>query len=340
VVETLMERMRGLVETHATVVIIHEPETDDWRVAAAEGVRLPTRLSHSSLPSAAHRAIRQRRAVVVEDSWIEDPGGFSPRCRSAVYAPMTIRRDVTGIVGAEATVPDAFSPADCEWLEGIAAPAALAFANARLFRRLRAVGAEEERTRIARDLHDRVGQSLAYLAFELDRITARAKSQAVDDDLAQLRNDVRAVVSDVRETLYDIRSDVTDEHDVVEVLGQFLERVALRSGLEVSFRHDVTGERLPLRQEREMWRIAQEAVVNSERHAKASAVSVWWRSDPNGGVLDVSDDGTGFLPGVASRLDSFGMVGMRERATAIGARLEVDTAPGRGTTVRCVLDRQ
>ena len=95
--------------------------------------------------------------------------------------------------------------------------------------------------------------------------------------------------------------------------------------------------RLPLLQERELWRIAQEAVTNVEHHAKGSSLAVRWRYDGVEAVLEVVDDGKGFSVGRDGRTDSFGITGMRERADAIGATLEVLSGRG-GTTVRCRLE--
>ena len=87
-----------------------------------------------------------------------------------------------------------------------------------------------------------------------------------------------------------------------------------------------------------MWRIAQEAISNVERHARASHLSVQWRCDGSTALLVVADDGQGFPIGRAGRIDSYGMVGMRERADAIRAVMEFESQPGRGTTVRCRLE--
>jgi signal transduction histidine kinase len=87
-----------------------------------------------------------------------------------------------------------------------------------------------------------------------------------------------------------------------------------------------------------MWRVAQEAISNVERHARASHLSVRWRCDGSNALLVVTDDGQGFPVGKAGRVDSYGMLGMRERADAIGAVLEFESEPGRGTTVRCRLE--
>jgi signal transduction histidine kinase len=202
------------------------------------------------------------------------------------------------------------------------------------------VGADEERTRIARDLHDRIGQSLAYLAFELDRITKHrklARDETTVAALEQLRTDVRGVIGEVRDTLYDLRTDVGEDRTVSDTIEGFLARVAGRSGLQVRLRAHETA-RLALMQERELWRIAQEAITNVERHAKATQVTVTWRCDGQQASLEVADDGSGFQPGRSGRLDSYGILGMRERAASIGASLDVTSEPGRGTRVRCTLD--
>ena len=84
-----------------------------------------------------------------------------------------------------------------------------------------------------------------------------------------------------------------------------------------------------------MWRVAQEALANVERHSKATAVRVVWRCDGERALIDVTDNGVGFDQSRAGRVDSYGVLGMRERASSIGATLEIVSAPGRGTRVRC-----
>jgi signal transduction histidine kinase len=231
-----------------------------------------------------------------------------------------------------------YSSRDVDLLAGFAEPAALAIDNARWFGRLRTVGADEERTRIARDLHDRIGQSLAYLAFELDRIVKNNgnRNEAVTHALDQLRGDVRGVIGEVRDTLYDLRTDVTESNSLPTTLESFLNRVRERSGLQVGLRSQETG-RLPILQERELWRVAQEAITNVERHARATQVSITWRCNGKVAVLEVSDDGIGFPVGSAGRLDSYGILGMRERAASIGATLTFHSEPDKGTRVRCAV---
>ena len=115
-----------------------------------------------------------------------------------------------------------------------------------------------------------------------------------------------------------------------------IDRVRERSGLQVTFEHR-SDVRLPLPQERELWRIAQEAIANVERHAAATRLDLRWWCDGTAAVLEVTDDGKGFPVGAAARIDAYGMLGMRERADSIGAQLVVTSEPGRGTTIRCAL---
>ena len=164
-----------------------------------------------------------------------------------------------------------------------------------------------------------------------------AAGSDISSSLDNLRTDVRGVIGEVRDTLYDLRTDVSESQDLLETLELFLARVRQRNAdLDIQMRADSRG-RLPIPQERELFRIAQEALVNVERHAKARRVEVRWRCDGRSAALEIIDDGEGFPQGKAGRLDSYGMIGMRERASSIGATLDIISAPGKGTAVRCML---
>ncbi|HYF45419.1 MAG TPA: GAF domain-containing sensor histidine kinase [Acidimicrobiales bacterium] len=338
VLETTVTRLRGLFDYDAAVILLLD-DTDSamWQVARRDGTKLPERLPNEALPPALQEAM-QTKALVAEANLLHAHGpGLAPSMGSGLYTPLMARGAMIGLITIEHSEAHHFSPRDVELLNGFVEPVALALDNARWFSRLRTVGADEERTRIARDLHDRIGQSLAYLAFELDRIVSvDTKGDDVGPALEQLRGDVRGVIREVRDTLYDLRTDVSETQDMAETLEAYVARVQERSGLDVRLIAD-RGARLPILQEREMWRIAQEALTNVERHAKANRVRVVWRCNGQAAALEVLDDGTGFPEGTAGRFDSYGIVGMRERASSIGATLDIVSAQGRGTRVRCLL---
>jgi signal transduction histidine kinase len=332
VLDETIARVRNLFDVAVVGVLLRDDTDARWLVVRKEGVRLPDRVLDHELAPPLRRAVSQGRLVSIPDLVRGGPG-LAGRMASGLYAPLTARGAIIGLLAIEHPETQHFAVRDVELLAGLAEPAGLALDNARWFARLRTVGADEERTRIARDLHDRIGQSLAYLAFELDRIRTKSNDPEVSSAVDGLRDDVRAVIGEVRDTLYDLRTDVSDADSLPAILEQFLHRVRERSNLDVTLRARETG-RLPLRQERELWRIAQEAITNVERHANAKQMTVVWSCDGSDGTLEIADDGTG-LSGTGGRLDSYGILGMRERADAIGATLEVSSTPGRGTRVRC-----
>ncbi len=337
VLDATMEQVEELFEPDAAVVLVFDDTDRRWHTLRRDGTRPPVAISPDELPPPLARAVRLR-SLVSEQNLLADGGpGVSPSAASGLYAVLPARGSIIGLLSIEHKDAHHFTARDVDLLAGFVEPAALAIDNARWFGRLRTVGADEERTRIARDLHDRIGQSLAYLAFELDRIVkSGAGGRDTTSALDNLRTDVRGVIGEVRDTLYDLRTDVTESQSLSTTLEAFLDRVRERSGLSGHLRAQETG-RLPILQERELWRIAQEAVTNVERHAKATQVTITWRCDGTEARLEIADDGIGFPVGKAGRLDSYGILGMRERAASIGATLVFDSEPGRGTRVRCTL---
>ncbi len=338
VLDATCAQLSDLFDYDSLALLLHDDTDDRWHTVRREGGRPPNTMHERELPPALLKATRSRR-VISEPNLLASGGpGLAGSAGSGLYLALIARGSLVGLVSIEHGAPHHFDARDVELLAGFAEPAALAVDNARWFSRLRTVGADEERTRIARDLHDRIGQSLAYLAFELDRIVKNngPRDDVVAHALDQLRGDVRGVIGEVRDTLYDLRTDVSEAQGLPATLNSFLNRVRDRSGLEAALRSHETG-RLPILQEREIWRVAQEAITNVERHARATHVSVVWRCDGRSASLEVVDDGEGFPVGNAGRLDSYGLMGMRERSASIGATLTVDSQIGKGTRVRCTL---
>ena len=339
VLDTTIEQLKELFTFDALAIVVIDDTDLRWHTVRREGTRPPATMALADLPRPLVRALRLRSLVSEQNLLAGGGPGLAPSSASGLYAVLPARGSIIGMISIEHADAHHFTHRDIELLAGFSEPAALAIDNARWFGRLRTVGADEERTRIARDLHDRIGQSLAYLAFELDRIVKNGSggSPATTAALDQLRGDVRGVIREVRDTLHDLRTDVTETQGLTATLDSFLDRVRERSQLEVHLRAQETG-RLPILQERELWRIAQEAVTNVERHAEATQLTISWRCDGREGVLEIADNGVGFPVGNAGRLDSYGILGMRERAASIGATFVVDSQPGRGARVRCVLD--
>jgi signal transduction histidine kinase len=339
VLDTTIGRLRGLFDFDFAAILVFDDTAGDWHLVRREGTRLPLRMRADELPRPLRRALEEQKVVSVANLPETGGPGLAPKASSGLYAVLPARGSVIGLLAVEHQSDHHFSKRDVELVNGFVEPVALAIDNARWFGRLRTVGADEERTRIARDLHDNIGQSLAYLAFELDRIvTSQAKGDDLGTSLERLRDDVRGVIREVRDTLYDLRTDVSDSQDMATILETYAARVTERSNIGIELYCD-RDARLPILQEREMWRVAQEALTNVERHSGATRARVLWRCNGESAALDVTDNGTGFPIGTAGRLDSYGILGMRERASSIGATLDITSEPGKGTRVRCTLLR-
>lgn len=331
--DSIVSRLHSVVDLDRLAIFsidgdhLHAARKSNLRVSGIHGL--------DDLPADARVALETRSVVAC--SLDPEQQGIDVRSRSGLYAPLVARRQIIGLIAVEADRTGAFGPREQDAIASFISSAALAVDNARLFGRIRVIGADEERARIARDIHDRIGQSLAYLGVEADRIIRlNDRDEPIERPLAGLRADIRGVVREVRDTLYDLRTDVSEERGLVDALNEHAPRVAERAGLsvELDVQEDV---RLPVLQEREMWRILREALTNIERHAAATAVEVTWRCDGKAALLGVADNGRGFDASNVDRVDSYGLLGMRERATSVGATLEISSVRGEGTHVQCFL---
>jgi signal transduction histidine kinase len=328
-------RLRTLLPYTALTILVRDDTGAGWRVELAEGVRMQPSIGLDQLPETLRHAAIGVHPVVIDDVLVTGEHPCAPLARSGLYAPLRARGSVVGVLAIEHDEPRAYGPREAELVANLSGLLGLAVDNAKWFGRLRVFGAEAERARIARDLHDRIAQSLAYVAFELERLHDVARTHDHTEraaELASLHDVVRGVVVELRETLYQLRAGITEEHDILEVATEFLLRFQERTGIVVQH-HFRVQHRLPLALEQEVWRVLQEALTNVERHAHASLVWVSWVVGPDGARLEVRDDGCGFDPAAVTG-EHYGLVGIRERVDAIRGRLTIDSAPGRGTTLR------
>ncbi len=272
--------------------------------------------------------------------------------RSAMGVLIAAGEQVLGTIAVYSRAkPRAFRPEDLDLLRGVASLAATALANARLFEqtrqqaeRLRMLSArlseteDRERARLARDLHDQVGQSLTALgvglslaSLDLDEGTVSAlhgRLAAAQDLLAETGTAIRNV-------LLDLRPPALDDHGLVAALQSTGDRLAANTGIRVVVEGTEPTPRMAARIAGVLYRIAQEALTNAVKHAEATSLLVTVAQTDNTITLIVADDGRGF--DVARRVSgegtSWGLLIMEERARTIGAQLRIDSAPGKGTRV-------
>lgn len=195
---------------------------------------------------------------------------------------------------------------------------------------------EAERARIARDLHDVVGQALTTVRLSLlslDRVDTRAGTSGT-----QIRSSLVAVddaMRQVRTAAFDLRPAVLDDLGLAAALRTLCRRVARQSGVVISCRVAIGDRRLPPEVETTCFRVAQEAMTNAVRHAGARRlwVHVVLRRRMSTLVLEVRDDGIGFDPARCTVASCVGIAGMAERASLVGGALEIRSGIGDGTHV-------
>jgi two-component system, NarL family, sensor histidine kinase UhpB len=194
---------------------------------------------------------------------------------------------------------------------------------------------EEERTRIAREIHDELGQALTGLKLDLAWLgTKRPRStsgayRAIDTSLTERIDETMQIV---RRIASELRPSVLDQLGLEAALEYLVQEAAKRTGIEIVLQAEEF-PRLPDAVRSHAFRIIQEALTNVTRHAKATRVNVSVRQAGGVLILGVADNGVGFAPDSLSGLRSLGLVGMRERALACGGSLMVQGKPGEGTAI-------
>jgi two-component system, NarL family, sensor histidine kinase UhpB len=190
------------------------------------------------------------------------------------------------------------------------------------------IAQESERARVARELHDEVGQTLTAVALRAERAAADPAEQ--ERALAEIAETVLRSLDDVHRIGRELRPEALDDLGLVNALIALCSHVGRQGGLEVE--RELDGQLPPLTPEIELviYRVAQEALTNTLRHSGAHKATLALRRAGNQVVLTVTDDGRG-LP---ERREERGLQGMRERAMLVDARLELSSQAGRGTTIR------
>jgi signal transduction histidine kinase len=195
---------------------------------------------------------------------------------------------------------------------------------------------EEERKRLARELHDETLQTVAALGVRLDLALAAAGGQP-GPDLVEARQLAALTLEELRRLMHDLRPAVLDDLGLVPAIRWYADRHLAARGIAVRFECGALPDRLPVEVETAFFRAAQEAITNIARHASAEMVLIQIAAEGGTLRLEVEDDGRGFDPAdVVPRpgdMRGLGLTGMRERVELFGGRVRIDSAPGRGTDV-------
>jgi signal transduction histidine kinase len=251
--------------------------------------------------------------------------------------PLMVKDKVIGMLGLAHSEPGYYTSQHARLALTIANQAAVAIENARLYEQARHLSALEERQRLARELHDSVSQALYSIALGartartlLDRDPSKAA-----EPLDYVRSLAEAGLAEMRALIFELRPDSLEVEGLTAALTKQADALRARHGIEVHI--SLCDEPSMSLDEREaLYRIAQEALHNIVKHARASQVDLSLACGDATVILEVKDNGLGFdtsgpFPG------HLGLYSMRERAERVGGTFEVESAPGSGTRMRVTI---
>jgi signal transduction histidine kinase len=298
-------------------------------------------------PSRLHALLATQASVLISDTStapLGTPVGRTADPHSWLGVPLIAGGMVIGLYILDKREPGFFTDEHRQVAEALAAQAAVAVQNARLFAevsaartRLQAVSRqlvavqEAERAQIARDLHDEIGQTLTGLKLVL-AIGTRSTPEFVQARLVEAQALVNDLTTRVRELSLDLRPAMLDDLGLLPTLLWHVKRYAAQTQIQVILKHSGLEQRVTPDVEIAVYRIVQEGLTNVARHAGVREVRVWlWRTEDQIGV-QIEDQGHGFTPEeVLAAHTSSGLVGMVERVRLLGGLLTIESALALGT---------
>jgi signal transduction histidine kinase/CheY-like chemotaxis protein len=353
--------LRQLIECWSIGVWVIDWEARTLEKLAEVGAGEPLLPAWTKLPLEALgpediAAIRAAQERIVEDVAslpepsevvrILQPAGL----RSYVRLPMAFEGRGIGTLSLASNRTGTFDAERLDIARLVADQLAIAIRHALLFNQVRAgrkrmrtlsrqllKSQEEERKRIARELHDEIGQSLTALKINLRRVKAACDGDCSSPFLEESEVLIDGLLQQVRDISLDLRPSMLDDLELVASMRSHLDRMARLSGFVGRFAADPPEIRLPPEVETECFRITQEALTNVIRHARARQVEVALSRNAERLDLVVHDDGAGFDVAAArqraARGGGLGLLGMQERAALLGGRITIESRPGFGTRV-------
>ena len=361
--ETIMsaslDRVLDIMQADAGSILLADGHGDGLSTGVQRG--LPADANQGCLNGPGNdclcsQAVREGEAILVEDV-SSYRGQLRATCPAEGFASMAIvplraKDRPLGVLLVASRRPDHIGPADMELLTAIGNTVGVAVENALLHGELRekeevrtqllnrVISAqEEERKRIARELHDESAQVLATLLVEIgtaeDILPATAKrARAI---LGRAKTDATRALTEMRQMILDLRPSALDDLGLVAAVQGYAKTRLEQTGVRVRLSVDGSQRRLPAAVETALFRIAQEAINNVAKHAEASNVGIRLVFTGTSVSVVVEDDGLGFdLKTVAESKDKsrgLGLLGMRERASLLDGKATIESQPGRGTRV-------
>jgi signal transduction histidine kinase len=331
--ETILERARALCRFDVGGVLVASRGGSLLRMAARVGAERPDWNLSMSADSALADAWMTQQAQVRGEGVLR--AGGSPGPGSCLVVPLVSGGRSVGLVVLESSVAQSFNRDTGALVRVEVDKLVLQLQTGMVFDEVRELATNEERRRLAREIHDGIAQELAYLGYALDNVANDlADPQHEADAVAQVdqvRKEVRRLVTELRMSLFDLRADVDPSEGLGAAIGRHVRAVGAASGMTVHLSLNESPSRLSAETEAELLRIVQEAVANARKHAQAENLWVTCTVDPPHASVCVEDDGLGLTP--KTSVDSHGLAIMRERAERIRAQLTLTARTPCGTRI-------
>ncbi|HEY82663.1 MAG TPA: GAF domain-containing protein [Dehalococcoidia bacterium] len=302
--------------------------------------------------------VAQRGETLVVDDISREPRITRPvvaeeGLKALVSVPLKSKERVVGVLNVASRKVRSFSQQEVQLLTALGHQLGIAIENAQLYRELQLKeqirtellrqlisAQEDERRRVARELHDVTSQALATLAVRLEALTTQSRLKAKDiaNQLEGIKSLLASTSKEVHRLIYDLRPSLLDDLGLPAALRSCAHNALDAAGVEVHL--EVIGQerRLPPQVEIALFRIAQEAITNIACHARAESAYLSLEFNDESIGLQIEDDGVGFDPShvfssPAGTSKGVGLLGMKERAELLGGTFTIDTRPGGGTRV-------
>ncbi len=356
--ETVDEEVKitvGLLDgSQVSLLTIHHPDNgSELKPASSETGASGWLMLKVDLQKPLGQVIGQAKPIILNHLKPEDIYGPGFRAESIIgslmMAPLITAAKTIGLIIVESPLPGLFDESDLETLETLAFQVASAIEHARLLQKTREIAIVEERTRLARDMHDGVAQNLAYLLIQVDRcLNLVDEGSKLEKQLEQIWSLLKQNIDELRRNIFDLRPVDLEGKSLLGVLKNFVIEFGHRWNLETTCVIESESIEVSPEVESSLYRILQETLSNARQHANCSQLSVRLKVKDNQWViLEIQDNGQGFDVTRVRRNTQdkksprgLGLISMRERVDRIGGRLIIESSEGHGTRIAAVLPLQ
>jgi len=356
--ENVLQIMNGTVG--GILLIDEQTQTLSYRVHRGLSDKYAQEMHLKIGEGIAGRVAQSGKAVLVEDISTDPRAAWAALIstegiKAFISVPLRAKDTVLGVLNVASHLPRRFTKDDMHLLHAIGDQVGVAIEQAELYERLKKerqnyqrlarhmlMAQEEERGRVARELHDETSQSLTGLSLSMQALLSIAKTSDFGDaafkaKLEKAYNITLQLNSEISKIMKSLRPTALDSLGLGPAVQQYAESRLHPVGVNVSVKHTGTEQRLPKEVEFALYRIAQGAIANIAWHSKAKNAVINLRHTSDEFVIEIEDDGKGFDASKPIQVDESGhgrgLLSMKERANLVGGTCDIQSQPGKGTKI-------